>query len=237
MENAAEALQMAAAVLIFVLALTISINAFSEARMTSQTILDYTDREYEYTYVEENKDSNGIAITHRMVGLESIVPSIYKAYKENYKIVFDDDGNTEVVDASNLLGDDGIYRIKESGRDVAVYSIDLQNQVLGSDTQKEQFIMAILYGNRYADFGAVSQNFIDNLGIYLNETGIYDKIINNGTGLYESLGMYYQEETPNELSDESSDIADDENVSSVPDANKTIKRVVTYSISIPRKNG
>ena len=224
MENAAEALHMAAAVLIFVLALTISINAFSEARMTSQTILDYNDREYEYTYVEDN------GTTKRIVGLESIVPSIYKAYKENYKIVFDDDGNTEVVDASNLLGDDGIYRIKESGRDVAVYSIDLQNEVLGSDTQKEQFIMAILYGNRYADFGTVRQNFIDNLGIYLNETGIYDKIINNGTGLYESLGVYYQEETPSQYSDGSSD---DENVGSVPDANKTIKRVITYSISIP----
>ena len=228
MENAAEALHMAAAVLIFVLALTISINAFSEARMTSQTLLDYNDREYEYTYVEDN------GTTKRIVGLESIVPSIYKAYKENYKIVFDDDGNTEVVDASNLLGDDGIYRIKESGHDVAVYSIDLQNEVLGSDTQKEQFIMAILYGNRYADFGTVRQNFIDNLGIYLNETGIYDKIINNGTGLYESLGMYYQEETPNELSDESSDgSSDNEKEGSVPDANKTIKRVVTYSISIP----
>ena len=230
MENAAEALHMAAAVLIFVLALTISINAFSEARMTSQTLLDYNDREYEYTYIEGNLDSNGYPITHRIVGLESIVPSIYKAYKENYKIVFDDDGNTEVVDASNLLGDDGIYRIKESGHDVAVYSIDLQNEVLGSDTQKEQFIMAILYGNRYADFGTVRQNFIDNLGIYLNETGIYDKIINNGTGLYESLGVYYQEETPSQYSDGSSD---DENVGSVPDANKTIKRVVTYSISIP----
>ncbi len=224
MENAAEALHMAAAVLIFVLALTISINVFSEARMTSQTLLDYNDREYEYTYVEDN------GTTKRIVGLESIVPSIYKAYKENYKIVFDDDGNTEVVDASNLLGDDGIYRIKESGHDVAVYSIDLQNEVLGSDTQKEQFIMAILYGNRYADFGTVRQNFIDNLGIYLNETGIYDKIINNGTGLYESLGVYYQEETPSQSSDGSSD---DENVGSVPDANKTIKRVVTYSISIP----
>ena len=63
MENAAEALHMAAAVLIFVLALTISINAFSEARMTSQTLLDYNDREYEYTYVEDN------GTTKRIVGL------------------------------------------------------------------------------------------------------------------------------------------------------------------------
>ena len=45
MENVTDALKIAAAVLIFVLALSISINAFSEARITAKTILDYKDRE------------------------------------------------------------------------------------------------------------------------------------------------------------------------------------------------
>ena len=85
MENAADALQMAAFVLIFVLALSISINAFGEARQTSQIILDYKDREYDYTYVEDNGET-----TERIVSAETIIPSIYKAYKENYKIVFKD---------------------------------------------------------------------------------------------------------------------------------------------------
>ena len=84
MENATDALKMAASVLMFVLALSISINAFGEARQTSQIILDYRDREYDYTYVENN------GTTQRIVGAETIVPSIYKAYKENYKIVFKD---------------------------------------------------------------------------------------------------------------------------------------------------
>ena len=221
MENAADALHMAASVLIFVLALTISINAFTEARITSRTILDYNDREYEYTYVENN------GTTERIVGLESVVPSIYKAYKENYKIVFDDDGDTQTVDASELLGDDGIYRRKnESGDYIGIYSIDLQNEVLGNDTQKEQFIMAILYGRRYNDFNTVKSNFEDNLNIYLNETGIYDKIVSNGTGLKESLGVYYQEETPG---DDYTGGTPEDDGSSVPDANKTIKRVITYS--------
>ena len=82
MENAADALQMAAAVLIFVLALTIAINSFGQVRQVSQLIIGYNDREYDYTYVEDNGN------TERIVGLESIVPSIYKAYRENYKIVF-----------------------------------------------------------------------------------------------------------------------------------------------------
>ena len=166
MENATDALHMAAAVLVFVLALTISINAFTEARITATTILDRQDREYEYTYVEDN------GTTERIVGLESIVPSIYKAYKENYKIVFRDSHDSD--GAPILLGNDGIYRKKDdSGDFVGIYAIDLQNEVLGNDTQKEQFIMAILYGNRYENFDTIQQTFIDNLGIYLNNRGMY----------------------------------------------------------------
>ena len=44
MENVADALKIAAEVLIFVLALSFSINDFGEARIASRTILDYKDR-------------------------------------------------------------------------------------------------------------------------------------------------------------------------------------------------
>ena len=219
MENAAEALKMAAAVLIFVLALSISINAFGEARIASRTILDYKDREYDYTYVDDNRDANGNVVTQRIVSLESIVPTIYKAYKENYKIVFDD--NTF---------EGGLYqRRDDTGAPVNVYSIDLQNEVLGSDAQKEQFIMAILYGSNgfenRSDFDTIYNRFVSNLGIYLNSRGIYDKI--NNIKLKESIGVYYQEETPT-INEDGSIEAPAENAD-VPDANKTLKRVITYS--------
>lgn len=221
MENAAEALKMAAAVLIFVLALSISINAFGEARIASRTILDYKDREYDYTYVDDNRDANGNVVTQRIVSLESIVPTIYKAYKENYKIVFDE--NTF---------EGGLYRRKDAtGTPVEVYSIDLQNEILGNDTQKEQFIMAILYGNRgfenQSDFETINNRFVKNLGIYLNSKGIYDKI--NNIKLKESIGVYYQEETPT-INDDGSFETPAENAD-VPNANKTLKRVITYSIA------
>ena len=70
MENAADALKMAAAVLIFVVALSISINAFGQVRLASRTILEYNDKEYNYTYVEDN------GTTKRIVGIESIIPTI-----------------------------------------------------------------------------------------------------------------------------------------------------------------
>lgn len=219
MENVADALKIAAAVLIFVMALSISINAFGEARIASRTILEYKDREYDYTYVDDNRDANGNVVTQRIVSLESIVPTIYKAYKENYKIVFDE--NTF---------EGGLYqRRDDTGKRVPVYSIDLQNEVLGSDTQKEQFIMAILYGTNGFESGvfesSIKPRFESNLGIYLNSQGIYDKI--NNIKLKESIGVYYQEEAP--IMNEDGSIEAPAENADVPDANKTLKRVITYS--------
>lgn len=207
MENAADALKIAASVLIFVVALSISINAFGEARMTATTILNYQDNEYDYTYVEENTDASGNVSTERIVGVETVVPSIYKAYRENYKIVF------KGLDGGVYTQDD------ETGRAQEINTIDLQNEVLGTESQKEQFVNAILYGKKYSEFNTVRTTFENNLHIHLNDEGIYDKIV--GRKIKENIGIYYQEEAG---------LVEDEEDSSVPDANKTTKRVITYTL-------
>ena len=223
MENAVDALHMAASVLIFVLALTISINAFGQARQTADMLVSYNDREYSYTYVEENKDSSGNVLTERLVGLDSIIPSIYKAYRENYKIVFRDRKGSET--AENLLGNDGLYRKRnnETGNYDAVYKIDLENESLAGDEQKLEFLSAILYGTKDDNFDDISSR-LGNLGISLNSTGLYDKI--NNRKLKEDIGIYYQEEAG--TVDDDSDI--ETSGSDVPEANKTEKRVITYTL-------
>lgn len=197
-ESIADALKMAAAVLIFVVALSISINALGEARQTAQIVLDSQDREYDYTYVEDNGE------TQRIVGAETIIPSLYKAYRENYKIVFD----TQKL----LARDKGLYqRRQEDGNYLPVFSIDLEEDVLGSDADKEEFIQAILYGPSQD----TKAKFLTNFRIILNDEGIYDIINRNRYTFIEKLGVYYQEElqaSPN-----------------LSDANKMKKRVITYA--------
>ena len=205
MENAVDALKIAASVLLFVVALSISINAFGEVRIVSQTLLDYTDREYEYTYVENN------GTTKRIVGLESVIPTVSKAYKENYKIVFD---------SSVMPG--GVYKKNNE----EVYTIDLENETIAGNTAKEQFLLAIIYGkdcmkdqemlDKFGTWEKLKETYKNSLKIYLNDQGIYDKI--NNVKLEESIGVYYQEE-----------VGGTEEDSSVPDTNKTQKRVITYS--------
>lgn len=144
-----------------------------------------------------------------MFGLESIIPTIYKAYKENYKIIFD----------KGLIGDDGVYQKQNDTTNTPIYSIDLQKEVIGGDEQKEDFIMAILYGEKYKNFSDVKNTFSTNLKISLNAEGIYDKIKTRKAK--ESIGIYYQEE---EVTDGSTS-----NTENVPDANKTEKRIITYT--------
>lgn len=88
MENAAEALKMAGAVLLFVLALSIIILAFGQVRQSADTIIEYKDRETFYidsSYYYENGEKK----SERVVSLETIIQSVFRAYLENYRIVFE----------------------------------------------------------------------------------------------------------------------------------------------------
>lgn len=190
MENAADALKMAAAVLIFVLALSITINAFGEVRQTSQILLNYNDREYDYTYVEDN------GTTQRIVSAETIVPSIYRAYKENFKIIF-----------KTSTGELEIYK----KNNIPICYIDLEKESLANDTEKEEFIKAILYGNKCDGWNDKILPKYSNRGITFKNEGLYDIIKENR--FTEYLGIYYQEEITGTES---------------PDVNKTEKRVITY---------
>ena len=213
MENATDALHMAVSVLIFVLALSISINAFGQARQTADMLVSYNDREYSYSYVEENTDEEGNVLTERLVGLDSIIPSIYKAYRENYKIVFE---NSETI----LDKNEGLYKKrnnKTTGEYEPVFQIDLENESLAGEEQKLEFLMAIIYGDKIDNFDSVSDRVRNNSGISLNNNGLYDKINNRNRKFKEDIGIYYQEEAGG--------VGED-----VPEANKTEKRVITYTL-------
>ena len=209
MENAADALKMAAAVLAFVLALGISMSSFSEVREVSKMILNYKDKEYNYTYIPS--DGN----TTRKVSVETVVQSIYRAYNENYKIYFYENGNE--TDPLTIFQD---TTLKEE-----INYIDLRKQALPSVEKRNQFIGYILYGSSYKDPSGKSfkeiQNDFKELGIILQEEGLYDKIVSSG-GAEEKFGIYYEDD---EIEDSSNP---DDSESNVPQANRIKKRVITY---------
>lgn len=86
MENAVEALKLAFAVILLTLALSLSMSFFSKARSTAELVLQRSDKlaYYDYTRYDLPEDPSG----NRVVGYETIIPTLYKYDKERYKVVF-----------------------------------------------------------------------------------------------------------------------------------------------------
>ena len=197
MENVAEALKMAGAVLLFVLALSIIIISFGQVRQSVDIIIDYRDRET--FYIETSYYYQNIG-TERTVSLETVIPSVFRAYLENYQIVFDGIKKP-------------IYKIKKNdGKVIPKYSLDLEIDKLASgDEQKREFLSVILYH----DF-SISRNQTNFEKKFNNISlddckPLYEQL--DGKTITESLGVYYQDDSENE-----------------PNVNKVKKRVITYKV-------
>ena len=185
MENVAEALKMAGEMLLFILALGIGISSFSQARETSDALLKYTDREYVTQY-------QGMGTTQRVVGEETVIPTIYRAYKERFKIYFYHTDGTPLE----------LYTITNAQtlEETSVNAIDTDRPALGEDWQKDNFIMALLYGtnanlkDQYGNtisFDEFETSLNSGYSIYhLNPNGIYDIIIKSNQ-FEEYFGVYY----------------------------------------------
>ena len=203
MENAAEALKIAFGFMMFVLALALSISSFSQATQAVQYITTARDRETEYTYVEPLTDSNGNVITDRIVGVETVVPTMYKAYKENFKIIF------LKKDVSTPLY---LYTyVDPNGNKTNINYIDLENEILSGAQEAIEHLTVIL--NKKTSSPAKYRNQ------FLHNEGLYEYF--KGKTFKEELGEYYQEddEALKKGTTTSSDVLE---------INKTKKRVITY---------
>lgn len=202
MENATDALKMAGAVLIFVLAISIIILAFGQVRETADTILDYKDRETTYLYYEGEG-------TVRTVGLETIIPTIFRSHLEHYKIVFEDSSGNPIT----------IYTIVQNdGTKIERKSIDLSKEVLNDNEKKAEFLCGILYhdfskmkGNSQIEKENYFKNTNFGMKIELPTKSLYEQL--QGKTIKEYLGVYYDNDGPD-----------------IPESMKEKKRVITYVI-------
>lgn len=208
-ENIADALKMAGSVLLFVMGLSIAILAFSQARESMDIVLSYSDRESlsiegnpRFYYLSKDND------TSRYVGKETIIPAIYRAYKENYKIVFKfpDDYYLFKQEVKNAKG---LNKEKIS-------TLDLANQSLSSDLASRQFLNGIIYGDFEYENEKSKNDYINKFKITPNDISLYQYLTEKESTykIKEYLGTYY--------------IEDVNGTSEVNAVNKTEKRVITY---------
>ncbi len=93
MDDAVQALTMAFAVLVFVIALSISMMLITQARDTSDVLIQYSDLTAFYDNIQLDNDE-GVTETERIVGLDTVIPTLYRYYKENFCVKIYDVDNT-----------------------------------------------------------------------------------------------------------------------------------------------
>ncbi len=213
MENAVEALKMAGSVLLFVIALSIAMLSFTQAREAIETVIKYSDREY--SSIERNERFYYLANsndTQRYVGIETIIPTIYRAFSESYKVVF--------------KFPDSYYLYKNKIEDREVYKIDSVEESGISD--KLDFLNGIVYGKYDPSKG----NFGPNDRRQLHSQSLYDYLSDKlrTYKIKETLGTYYMEDRMDAEENRLNIRKDEEgNPSEISDVNKRELRVITYT--------
>lgn len=93
MENMIDALKMAFAVIVFVMALTIAFTVFSQAKATSDFVLYLNDKTNFEEYLEESQNEK------KIVGMETILPLVarYIDYNENYSVDIQNTNGDSIV--------------------------------------------------------------------------------------------------------------------------------------------
>ena len=120
MENATDALKIAFAAFVFIMALTIAITMFSQLNQVSKIVVSSSDNTKYYEYKATTDDEKT-----RIVGLESIIPTLYKYYKENYTVLF----------------------LEANGEPMNLYRTKMEDTSLWSDYYQELKVVGKYYKN------------------------------------------------------------------------------------------
>ncbi len=140
MENAVEALKIGFAVFVFVMALSLIMNLFTQARITADAVLHSSD----ITDTIEIDDYNSIRVSntndngYRIVGLETVIPTLYRYYKENYTVIFRTaSGYMELYESDTDLWNPG-GTPGAKGYKNRYYSADGDSRICSFDQNEEQ---------------------------------------------------------------------------------------------------
>lgn len=182
MENVTEALKIAFAVLMFVLALTLSISSFSQASSAVNAIITLRDRESEYTYVQPAGNLS------RIVGIETVVSSLYRIPEQNLEVHFyQKQGTNEVpIGIFNLLNVDG----SDTGNDSNYMDLAHDNLTFGENFKQNEFLDVLIGGNTLSNWTSIKDKYVARLIKGELDEGLYEKF--KDAEFEERLGEYVQ---------------------------------------------
>lgn len=161
MENAVDALKIAFAMLVFALALTLLFSVVGQVKATSDIVFQLNDKTRSYAY---NTATDYNTNEDRIVGFETILPTIYRYEKEQYAVTIIDSEGKPIVRfdlyTEGFMGDwNDVLKKMENGTEeekdtaTSVYNgvaerLDKVDEILNL-TQENKLINQINNGNLY----------------------------------------------------------------------------------------
>ena len=94
MENAADALKIAFAIFVFVVAITVTFSVIGQAKSTADSVLYFSDDTNFYEHLS-SKEPN------RTVSVSEVISALYRYYKESLCVTVDLNGDSTTFDLSN----------------------------------------------------------------------------------------------------------------------------------------
>ena len=238
MENAVDALKIAFAVFVFVMALSLTMFMFTQAKTTADIVLQSSDVTKYTKFTEANEISDNVVIDDdRVVGLETIIPTLYKYYKENYTVIFLKQGEAGEVEPLEIyetqtepsLWSEGYinkyYTSKTDKSKICSFDVDEETRRhepwTGDNDRIKENIDHFLQGGKYT-FNVSSSYYINGQITYDYGKGfIHDY---QDKKFRESIGYY----TYNDVTSQTNE--NDETVSGITNVKPKVKRVIVYTL-------
>lgn len=174
MENIADALKMAGAALIFIIAFSVAMVMFSKARTTTDAVLDNLQID-DFFPKAEPLDAN----VTRVVGIETIIPTLYRyaQFDENIRIIILDEDGKELQ-----VFDQEIESLVNSGLNTTASSTDKDYYKSLQEKYDIREKDAYMYGAPWAN-QSNSQYRLERINAYIYGTGC-----KHMPNVYTSLG-------------------------------------------------
>ena len=181
MENASDALIMAGAVLIFIIALTISMSSFTTMRTKIDEI---TQTETKIDLVKDDEGyinyQTATGNAARVVGVETVISSLYRVAKENYIVYLkcNDFNGSEIKDEDLIsLSDSQKYSYyDESTHQNKEAKINTSDRILkidinGRNSDVNTLLKEESKGGKNLYNALKGKHFYEYLGVYQENTG------------------------------------------------------------------
>ena len=177
MDNAIDAIKMAFGMIVFVIAMSASMYLFNLVSSTSQILLYAADETNYYQNIEIDYAA-GADITRRTVNVETIIPTLYRYYKENFAVqiynnagklvqIFDVNIEGKVRKAASTIPS---HRTSEQKALISLYGVALSGGA--SDKTKPYLFEAPWIGNTNKDIKTRIDLYVNGGCGYINNTKV-----------------------------------------------------------------